>query len=88
MGNKISKRSSLMIENIKNLYGQINQKTKFIGEVAADLGKNPQYVRSHWFSSFWTIPEIYQGRVVELLQNKIKAQNQITNTIQVTAQKL
>lgn len=62
------------IENIKNMYSKINKKTQFIGMVAEDLGKNPQYVRGHWFSAFWTIPEHYQNRVIELLQNTIANQ--------------
>lgn len=62
------------IDNIKDLYSQINKKTKFIQEVANDLNLNPQYVRGHYFSAFWTIPEDKQDRVIELLQNKIANQ--------------
>ena len=63
-----------MIENIKELYQEVEKKTAFIKLVAEDLGLNPQYVRGHYFSSFWTIPEDRQQRVVELLQNTIKNQ--------------
>jgi hypothetical protein len=62
------------INNIKDLYSQINKKTKFISMVADDLSKSPQYVRGHWFSAFWTIPECYRDRVIELLQNTITNQ--------------
>ena len=63
------------MDNIKGLYPQIKQKTKFIKEVADYFGLNPQYVRGHYFSSFWTIPEDKQDRVIELLQNTIKNQD-------------
>ena len=64
------------IENIRSLYNQISKKTAFIAMLAKDLGLNPQYVRSHYFSSFWTIPEKYQDRVIELLQKTIRLQNE------------
>jgi len=60
-----------MIENIKTLYSRINKKTKFIEMAADDLEKSPLTLRHHWFSAFWSIPEEYQERVVELLQNTI-----------------
>ena len=65
-----------MIENIQNLFSELNNKTKFIKEAADDLNKSPNTLRHHWFSNsgFWSIPEEYQPRVVELLQNKIKEQ--------------
>lgn len=63
-----------MIENIKNLYTQVDKKTKFIEMVADDLEKSPLTLRNHWFSAFWSIPDEHQERVVELLQNTIKNQ--------------
>lgn len=62
------------IDNIKELYAQLNKKTQFIIDCANDLGKSPLSLRQHWFSKFWAIPEDYQDRVVELLQNTIKNQ--------------
>ena len=63
------------MDNIKSLYPQINEKTKFISEVAKEFDLNPQYVRSHYFSSFWTIPQDKQLKVIQMLQNKIAEQN-------------
>lgn len=62
-----------MIENIKQLYSQVNHKSDFIVEVAKDVKRSPNTIRHHWFSKagFWSIPEEFQPRVVELLQNKI-----------------
>lgn len=65
------------IDNIKDLYSQINKKTKFIGEVAKELDLNPQYVRGHYFSSFWTIPDDKQDTIISMLQNKIAEQNKV-----------
>lgn len=62
------------IDNIQNLYSQIEQKTKFIKEVADHFSLNPQYVRGHYFSSFWSIPEERQDEVISMLQNKISNQ--------------
>lgn len=62
------------IDNIQELYAQINQKTKFIKMVADDFNLNPQYVRSHYFSSFWTIPYDRQDRIIELQQKTIANQ--------------
>lgn len=63
-----------MIDNIKYLYDQIEDKTEFIKEVAKDRKKRPLTIRNHWFGQFLAIPEEHQERVIELLQNKIKIQ--------------
>ncbi len=65
-----------MIQNIKNLYAQIDKKVDFLIELANDLDKSPNTMRNHWFGNFWSIPEEYQERVVELLQNRIALQNE------------
>ena len=67
-----------MIEKIQMLYSQIEKKTKFIKEVAADLNKSPLTLRNHWFSAFWSIPEESQARVVELLEERIQEQNSVS----------
>lgn len=65
-----------LIDNIKNLWPEISHKTSFIELVAEDLDKAPSTLRQHWFSNtgFWSVPEEYQARVVELMQNRIKNQ--------------
>ena len=71
------------IDNIKELYEQIDKKTKFIALVASELKNpntgeslNPQYARGHYFSAFWSIPERNQDRIIELAQNTIANQKQ------------
>lgn len=70
------------INNIKQLYGQLKHgtKTSFIELVAFDLVKSPLTIHNHWFARFWQVPEEHQDRVIELLQNTLKLQNQ-TKTI-------
>ena len=63
-----------MIDNIKELYQQLDRKTEFIEMTGNYFKKSPQYLRGHWFSSFWSVPEKYQKEVVTLLQNTIKNQ--------------
>lgn len=64
-----------MIENIKQLYKEVEGKNKFIGVVANEFNLKPTSIRTHWFGNFWSIPESKQSKVVELLQNQIKNQN-------------
>lgn len=64
-------------DNIQKLYDQIEKKTKFIKEVAADLNKSPLTLRHHWFGNFWAIPADHEDRVIELLQAKIRQQNKV-----------
>jgi uncharacterized protein (DUF1778 family) len=70
-----------MIENIKTLYGQLDDKTTFIETVAKEVGKKVITVRTHWFCRYFAIPDEYQERVVELLQNTIKNQNEIKQSV-------
>ena len=62
------------IDEIKQLYSQINKKTKWIEDTAKDIGKSPLSLRHHWFAQFWKIPDEYQPRVIELLKTTIKNQ--------------
>lgn len=63
-----------MIDQIKELYAQIDHKTQFIANLAEKLGKSPQSLRVHWFAQFWSIPEEYQPKVVKFLKYTIKEQ--------------
>lgn len=65
------------IDNIKNLWKEINQKSKFMEIVANDLGKSKKTLRVYWFSNYgdWAVPDNHQDRVIELLQNTIKSQS-------------
>lgn len=64
-----------LIDNIKELFEQLDKKFEFINTVAVDVNRKPLYLKQHWFREFWAIPEEYQARVVELLQNAILVQN-------------
>ena len=63
-----------MTDNIKQLYKEIDRKTEFIQMVADHFKKSPQYLRGHWFSSFWQVPEKYQEELIKIMQNTIKQQ--------------
>ena len=63
------------IDNIKSLWQQLpndGSKTEFIKLAAEDLGKSPNTIHNHWFARFWQVPEQYEDRVIELLQNTIR----------------
>lgn len=65
-----------MIENIKILYNQLHDKVAFVQLVAKEFDNKPQSIANNWFSRFWSVPDVHQPRVVELLQNTIANQNQ------------
>lgn len=64
------------IEEIKELYSQINRKTEFMVELAKALGKRPNTLKNHWFTLFWSIPIELELFVLEFLKEKIKSQKQ------------
>lgn len=66
-------------ENIKHLYGKIKNKSNFIQLVADETKANYGTVKSHWLcaSGGFSVPEKYQERVIELLQNTIRSQKNI-----------
>ena len=63
-------------DNIIALYSQINEKTEFIKLVAKECKRGANTVRTHWFSSanFYSIPEEFQDKIIQLAQNTIKNQ--------------
>lgn len=68
------KNTLTKIDNIKELYNQIEHKTNFTIEVGTYFKKSPQSLRVHWFGNFWSIPDKYQDELITLLQNKIANQ--------------
>ena len=64
-----------MIDNIKSLYSQVDKKNKLIEKVANDLGKKPNTLKNHWFSTFFSIPDEHQPRVIEILEETINNQS-------------
>lgn len=73
------KSEASKIDNIKSLYAQIEEKGKFILLVANECKRKPNTVKTHWFTeaSFWSVPDEFQDRVIELAQNTIAKQNKV-----------
>ena len=66
-----------MQENIKHLFNQIENKFDFILLLSKEFKVKPNSIRNNWFSSYYSIPEKHEQRVIELLQNTIQRQNLI-----------
>ena len=66
-----------MKSNIKNLYDQVDNKFDFIILLSKEFKIKPSSIRTNWFSTFYSIPEKHEQRVIELLQNTIQRQNLI-----------
>lgn len=60
------------IDNIKNLWGQIGNKTDFIKEFAPVVGRSPSTLHNHWFARFWTVPIEFQDQTIKYMQNYIR----------------
>ena len=58
-------------DQIKELYSQLKEKTKFIELVAKKVNRSPKSLRNHWFSEFWSIPEEYQQTVIDELNKTL-----------------
>jgi hypothetical protein len=64
-----------MNTNIKKLFNQIKNKKEFVFLLAQEFELKPNSIRTGWFSTYYSIPEKHQNRVVEILQNTITQQN-------------
>tara|TARA_R110002126_G_scaffold178621_1_gene327645 strand:- start:702 stop:908 length:207 start_codon:yes stop_codon:yes gene_type:complete len=64
-----------MQENIKHLFNQIENKFDFILLLSKEFKVKPNSIRNNWFSSYYSIPEKHESRVVEILQQTIRQQN-------------
>ena len=53
------------IDKIKATYATLRRKTDFIEHIAVLLRKNKIYVRCHYFSTFWNIPEKYTDTILK-----------------------
>jgi hypothetical protein len=65
-----------LIDNIRDLWKQINYKTGFIELCAKELDRSPNTIHNHWFARFWQVPADMQIPVIKLMQKTIN--NQIT----------
>ena len=70
-----------MIDNIKNLFQQIENRTDCIATISGATGIKGNTIARHWLtdSGFWSIPEKHQETVVTILQKIIKKQNDDQN---------
>mgnify|MGYP003624885648 CR=1 FL=1 len=64
-----------MNTNIKKLFNQIKNKKEFVFLLAQEFELKPNSIRTGWFSTYYSIPEKHQNRVIEILQNTITQQN-------------
>jgi len=64
-----------MKQNIKELFNQIDNKFDFIILLSKEFKVKPNSIRNNWFSSYYSIPEKHESRVVEILQQTIRQQN-------------
>ena len=64
-----------MNTNIKQLFNQIENKFDFIILLSKEFKVKPNSIRNNWFSSYYSIPEKHESRVVEILQQTIRQQN-------------
>lgn len=72
-----------MIDNIKKLWPQIDQKTDFILAVSKAVKRAPNTLKNHWFCNFFSVPEENQDLVVKMMQKQIKKQNDAIKEIEV-----
>mgnify|MGYP003637377961 CR=1 FL=1 len=63
-----------MNTNIKKLFNQIKNKKEFVFLLAQEFELKPNSIRTGWFSTYYSIPEKHQNRVIEILQNTITQQ--------------
>ena len=66
-----------MKQNIKQLFNQIENKFDFILLLSKEFKVKPNSIRNNWFSTYYSIPEKHESRVVEILQQTIRQQNLI-----------
>ena len=64
-----------MNHNIKHLFDQIDNKLDLISLLSNEFKVKPNSIRNNWFSSYYSIPEKHESRVVEILQQTIRQQN-------------
>ena len=70
-------KTNIMNHNIKHLFDQIDNKLDLISLLSNEFKVKPNSIRNNWFSSYYSIPEKHEQRVIELLQNTIQRQNLI-----------
>ena len=63
-----------MIDNIENMWEQINPKRPFLKVFSEHTGNKVSTLKSNWFSTF-AIPEDKQADTVDFMQKYIAAQN-------------
>lgn len=64
-----------MVENIKKLVSEMDIKSVFVLEVSNYYGGGYDYINQVWFQKDWKIPSDKIGKIVEMAQNFVVAQN-------------
>ena len=77
-----------MIENIKNLWKEIDNKTKFIKAFSEHIKRSPNTLHNHWFARFWLVPKEHQEEVVKYMQKYIRLQNEVSKAKEKEAKTL
>lgn len=72
--NRLIEDKMELIDNIKNLWHQIDYKTGFIELCAKELDRSPNTIHNHWFARFWQVPHDMQILVIKLMQKTINNQ--------------
>lgn len=64
------------LEKIKALYKKVKNKKEFIMGIAEHYGISAQYVRTHYFTSFWAIPEDRMDFIIEKMKENINSKKE------------
>lgn len=70
----VAKKESKTMQDIRDLYSQLDHKTNFTIIAGQYFERSPQYLRVHWFGNFWNIPKGFQKPLKRLLMEAVKEQ--------------
>lgn len=63
------------IDNIKDLWEQIDYKTGFIEDASIAFKKSKNTLHNHWFARWFSVPKKEQDNVITFMQTYINLQN-------------
>lgn len=61
-------------ETIQELYLKLDNKANFIRKAAKAFDKRPGTLKNHWFSCFFSVPQVFEDRVIEMLNEAVAIQ--------------
>jgi hypothetical protein len=65
-----------MIDNLKMLISEMDNKSEFVKEVAEYYKQSFDYLFMNWFQKDWKVPVSKLPKIIEMAQNWLFAQNQ------------